>query len=102
MAIQSLLERKCTLVAGYFVSSVGVEEKVIKNYVERQGQMDSGQAPSGAVVRSSARTPALAGVSMQILTTFILLIPFGGSPLSLKRPCPRPLAILAPTGREFR
>ncbi len=28
---------------GYFVSSIGVDEKVIKNHVERQGQMDSGQ-----------------------------------------------------------
>ena len=28
---------------GYFVSSVGVDEKVIKNYVEHQGNQDSGQ-----------------------------------------------------------
>ncbi len=28
---------------GYFVSSIGIDEKVIKNYVERQGQLDSGQ-----------------------------------------------------------
>ncbi len=28
---------------GYFVSSVGIDERVIKNYVERQGQIDSGQ-----------------------------------------------------------
>ena len=28
---------------GYFVSSVGVDEKVIKNYVEHQGIQDSGQ-----------------------------------------------------------
>ena len=28
---------------GYFVSSVGVDEKTIKNYVEHQGQQDSGQ-----------------------------------------------------------
>lgn len=28
---------------GYFVSSVGVDEETIKNYVERQGQQDSGQ-----------------------------------------------------------
>ena len=28
---------------GYFVSSVGVDEEVIKNYVEHQGQQDSGQ-----------------------------------------------------------
>ena len=28
---------------GYFVSSVGIDEKTIKNYVEHQGQQDSGQ-----------------------------------------------------------
>ena len=28
---------------GYFVSSVGIDEATIKNYVERQGQQDSGQ-----------------------------------------------------------
>ena len=28
---------------GYFVSSVGVDEKTIKNYVEHQGRQDSGQ-----------------------------------------------------------
>ena len=28
---------------GYFVSSVGVDEKIIKNYVEHQGQQDLGQ-----------------------------------------------------------
>ena len=28
---------------GYFVSSVGVDEETIKNYVEHQGQQDSGQ-----------------------------------------------------------
>ena len=28
---------------GYFVSSVGIDEATIKNYVERQGQEDSGQ-----------------------------------------------------------
>ena len=28
---------------GYFVSSVGVDEDVIRRYVERQGQRDSGQ-----------------------------------------------------------
>lgn len=28
---------------GYFVSSVGVDEKVIKKYVEYQGRKDSGQ-----------------------------------------------------------
>ena len=28
---------------GYFVSSIGVDEKVIKNYVEHQGVQDSGQ-----------------------------------------------------------
>ena len=28
---------------GYFVSSVGIDEETIKNYVERQGQQDSGQ-----------------------------------------------------------
>jgi putative transposase len=28
---------------GYFVSSVGVDEETIKNYVERQGSQDSGQ-----------------------------------------------------------
>jgi len=28
---------------GYFVSSVGVDEKTIKNYVEYQGRKDSGQ-----------------------------------------------------------
>ncbi len=29
---------------GYFVSTVGVDEKVIQNYIEHQGQGDSGQA----------------------------------------------------------
>jgi putative transposase len=29
---------------GYFVSTVGVNESVIKNYIEHQGQEDSGQA----------------------------------------------------------
>ena len=29
---------------GYFVSTVGINEKVIKNYIEQQGQEDSGQA----------------------------------------------------------
>jgi len=28
---------------GYFVSSVGVDEQIIKRYVEHQGQQDSGQ-----------------------------------------------------------
>ena len=28
---------------GYFVSSVGIDEKTIKQYVEHQGQLDSGQ-----------------------------------------------------------
>ena len=28
---------------GYFVSSIGLDEEVIKNYVELQGQQDSGQ-----------------------------------------------------------
>jgi len=28
---------------GYFVSSVGIDEATIKNYVEYQGQKDSGQ-----------------------------------------------------------
>ena len=28
---------------GYFVSSVGIDEEVIKNYVEYQGRQDSGQ-----------------------------------------------------------
>ena len=28
---------------GYFVSSVGIDEKTIKNYVEHQGHQDSGQ-----------------------------------------------------------
>ena len=28
---------------GYFVSSVGIDEQTIKNYVEHQGQQDSGQ-----------------------------------------------------------
>ena len=28
---------------GYFVSSVGVDENIIKRYVEHQGQQDSGQ-----------------------------------------------------------
>ena len=28
---------------GYFVSSVGVDEKVIRRYVEHQGKQDSGQ-----------------------------------------------------------
>lgn len=28
---------------GYFVSSVGVDEEVIRRYVEKQGQQDSGQ-----------------------------------------------------------
>ena len=28
---------------GYFVSSVGVDEKTIKNYIEHQGRQDSGQ-----------------------------------------------------------
>ena len=30
---------------GYFVSSVGVDEHTIKNYVEHQGCEDSGQLP---------------------------------------------------------
>jgi putative transposase len=29
--------------AGYFVSTVGVNEKIIRNYIERQGQADVGQ-----------------------------------------------------------
>ena len=29
---------------GYFVSTVGVTEEIIKRYIERQGQEDSGQA----------------------------------------------------------
>lgn len=29
---------------GYFVSTVGMNEKVIKKYIEQQGQEDSGQA----------------------------------------------------------
>ena len=28
---------------GYFVSSVGIDEKIIKSYAEHQGQQDSGQ-----------------------------------------------------------
>lgn len=28
---------------GYFVSSVGLDEETIRNYVEMQGQLDSGQ-----------------------------------------------------------
>ena len=28
---------------GYFVSSVGIDEEIIKNYVEHQGLQDSGQ-----------------------------------------------------------
>ncbi len=28
---------------GYFVSSIGLDEQVIKNYVEHQGKLDSGQ-----------------------------------------------------------
>ena len=28
---------------GYFISSVGVDERTIKRYVEHQGQQDSGQ-----------------------------------------------------------
>ncbi len=28
---------------GYFVSSVGIDEDTIKNYVEHQGRQDSGQ-----------------------------------------------------------
>jgi len=28
---------------GYFVSSVGIDEQVIRRYVERQGRQDSGQ-----------------------------------------------------------
>ena len=28
---------------GYFVSSVGIDEETVKNYVEHQGQQDSGQ-----------------------------------------------------------
>jgi putative transposase len=28
---------------GYFVSSVGIDEKTIKNYVEQQGRQDTGQ-----------------------------------------------------------
>jgi putative transposase len=28
---------------GYFVSSIGIDEKTIKNYVEHQGNQDSGQ-----------------------------------------------------------
>ena len=28
---------------GYFVSSVGVDERVVRRYVERQGHRDSGQ-----------------------------------------------------------
>jgi putative transposase len=30
---------------GYFVSSVGVDEKTIKKYVDHQGLQDSGQLP---------------------------------------------------------
>ncbi|OGG10593.1 hypothetical protein A3A59_05320 [Candidatus Gottesmanbacteria bacterium RIFCSPLOWO2_01_FULL_42_10] len=29
---------------GYFVSTVGVNEQTIKNYIENQGKEDSGQA----------------------------------------------------------
>lgn len=29
---------------GYFVSTVGVNERVIRDYIEKQGQEDSGQA----------------------------------------------------------
>ncbi len=29
---------------GYFVSSTGVDEEIIRKYIEHQGQMDSGQA----------------------------------------------------------
>jgi len=28
---------------GYFISSVGMDEKIIRKYVEHQGQQDSGQ-----------------------------------------------------------
>ena len=28
---------------GYFVSSVGIDEEVVRNYVENQGNEDSGQ-----------------------------------------------------------
>ena len=28
---------------GYFVSSIGIDENTIKNYVKQQGQQDSGQ-----------------------------------------------------------
>ena len=30
---------------GYFVSSIGIDEETIKNYVEHQGKQDSGQLP---------------------------------------------------------
>ena len=30
--------------AGYFVSTVGVNEQIIQRYVQHQGQEDSGQA----------------------------------------------------------
>lgn len=29
---------------GYFVSTIGINEKIIKQYIERQGQEDAGQA----------------------------------------------------------
>jgi len=29
---------------GYFVSTVGINEQIIRKYIERQGQEDSGQA----------------------------------------------------------
>ena len=30
---------------GYFISSIGIDEETIKNYVEHQGKQDSGQLP---------------------------------------------------------
>jgi len=30
--------------AGYFVSTVGVSEKIVQKYIQRQGEEDSGQA----------------------------------------------------------
>lgn len=29
---------------GFFVSTVGIDEKIIRRYVEKQGQEDTGQA----------------------------------------------------------
>ena len=43
--LRNLYDREIGLWAdGYFVSTIGVNESVIKNYIERQGEEDSGQA----------------------------------------------------------